>query len=152
MKKVTRKNNNFYLALVISVFLHLLFFSLYGTMKEVLLLTPAATAAAQPQGEEEKRLEFELVETPDDAASDRTPENTNLVSDKNAVARDKYTGTDLADGDPFSEGQTEYKTFAGAIAPPSPPPQPITVPENAAEKQAEKTAENEAEKKEVAFV
>jgi outer membrane biosynthesis protein TonB len=117
-------------------------------MKNALLLTPAATTASQTP-EEEKRLEFELVETPDDAASDRTPENTNLVSDKNAVARDKYTGTDLADDDPFSEGQTEYKTFAGAIAPPSPPPQPITVPENAAEKQAEDAAENEAEKKEV---
>ena len=139
------KKNNFYLALVVSLFLHLLLFSSYGALKKLLILQPMTKEITGVENEEEKRLEFELVETPDDAATDQTPDNTNLLSDKNSIARDEYMQQDKAAGDPYSEGQTQYRTFAGAI---SPPPQPnIIIPnnKNVAERENKESEEVKAE-------
>lgn len=57
----------------------------------------------------EKRIEFEVVETPDDAATKEKPDETNLLSDKNSKARDKYTKTDKPKGEAYSDGDYETK-------------------------------------------
>lgn len=63
---------------------------------------------------EEKRLEFELVETPESARSQVAPENANLLSDKNSMARDQYEQKDKLPGAPFSEGELDVKNVPTA--------------------------------------
>jgi len=76
--------------------------------------------------EKEQRLEFELVETPEDARSDVPPGNADLVSDKNAIARDGYRQKDKADGNPYSEGDLDVKNLPTIDFEPAPakPAQP----------------------------
>jgi hypothetical protein len=62
-------------------------------------------------------LVFQLVETPDDAIRQK-PEVTNLLSDKNAVARDEYRDSDRETGEAYSEGRIPYRIFSGQLEPP----------------------------------
>jgi len=69
---------------------------------------------------EDKRLEFELVETPEAARSETPPENAQLVSDKNAVAQDQYQPKDKPQGNPFSEGDFDVKELPLVPVEPTP--------------------------------
>ena len=122
MSEKEKKRNSLTWALLISIFLHVLFLILYALLRNTPMfqLIPEAELLAQQQQEDEKRIEFELVETPDDARSDEKPENTNLLSDKNSMARDMHA-KDKPAGDPYSDGQTRYRTFASPFVPPSQP-------------------------------
>jgi len=146
MKRLFRKKNNFSLAFIASVLLHLILLFFYGPVKEILIITPDEVLAANPE-DEEKRIEFELVETPADAPTDQIPDKTNLLSDKNSIARDEYTGQDKAEGNPYSQGQTEYKIFAGAQVPPSQPELPVPNPDTDLkdEKSAKESVDEELE-------
>ncbi|MBN1482693.1 hypothetical protein EH223_11940 [candidate division KSB1 bacterium] len=55
----------------------------------------------------------ELVETPEDARIDAAPEDARFLSDKNARAQDMLDNDVVPDGLSFSEGISEFKTFAG---------------------------------------
>ena len=116
------------IALIISVLLHLLIVFVFKTQSKVIdLLFPAPQYVQQEMAQPDlpifelvelpeqvtENKPTELVETPEDAAVDKPPENAQFLSDKNARARDLYTGNDLKMGLPYSEGQTQYKVFAG---------------------------------------
>ncbi|MBN1349759.1 hypothetical protein JXJ21_10150 [candidate division KSB1 bacterium] len=96
--------------ILISCFIHTLFFLGYGAayrnIQNAFTFLDLNNEEILPE-ETEKRIEFEFVETPEDAASDK-PDNTNLLSDKDSEARDEYTENDKPEGEAFSEG--DYDT------------------------------------------
>jgi hypothetical protein len=101
------------MALVLSVLIHVLILLLYRPLGRIRIF-PEETGevhAAPPEP-----LVFELVETPDDAMR-RRPDAANLLSDKNAVARDEYEGRDKPVGEAYSEGEVPYRIFSGQTGP-----------------------------------
>lgn len=97
------------IALAVSVLLHLSALALYRPIS-ALDIFPARDEVPPPA--DTRPLVFELVETPDDAVRER-PDRTDLLSDKDALARDESAESDLEDGAPYSEGQVEHRVFAG---------------------------------------
>jgi hypothetical protein len=91
--------------------LHLLFLFFFNSLSSIKLFPNEIDELLSENPEKEQRLEFELVETPEDARSDVAPENADLVSDKNAFARDGYSQKDKTEGNPFSEGDLDVKNL-----------------------------------------
>jgi outer membrane biosynthesis protein TonB len=97
-----------------SILLHLLLLLLYHPAKLLTKIVNLADAApVVPVEQQFEPIEFELVETPDDAQTAEPPANPQAYSDKNARAQDMYEDNNLEQGLPFSLGQTDYKVFAG---------------------------------------
>jgi hypothetical protein len=96
-------------ALTVSVLLHMLLFITYRPLARIQLF-PAAVQ--EDQNMVRAPLIFELVETPDDAIQER-PEQASLISDKNSRARNEIRPEGLPAGEAYSEGQIQYKIFAG---------------------------------------
>lgn len=95
-------------AVGVSMALHFVLFILFAQQDAFLIFRLPGT----DKGEVEKRIAFEIVESPEE--SQVPPESANLYSDKNAVARNPETG-DRTDGDmPYSRGYTEVKSIPGA--------------------------------------
>lgn len=103
------KKHLFKITIIISIILHLLLFLSYRYIDEIQLFPNTAEDIIQPLNEQEKRIEFELVETPDDAPDEKPAEETNLISDKNARARDQNSDATLPAGKPFSEGDFDVR-------------------------------------------
>jgi len=127
------KNNSRLLmvTILISLLIHLLIFLIiavpWTTIFPTLQLFQTAEAKIPP--EIEKRMEFELVDTPDDADLMEAPKETKFVSDKNAKARDEYAKNDLPEGDAFADGQfdvSEYQKGDDLKTIEVPPPQPAS--------------------------
>ena len=97
-------------AVSVSTLLHLLLALLFSRQGPFFILR-------LPEGSEDsadRRIAFEIVETPDDARSDVAPEDARLLSDKNAAARDLETARG-AEGDmPYSQGDVAVKSIPGA--------------------------------------
>ena len=96
-------------ALTVSVLIHILVLFIYRPLARIQIFPGRSEAALAPEAEP---LVFELVETPDDAIRQR-PESANLLSDKDALARDEHRGDRTEGGDPYSEGRTRHRIFAG---------------------------------------
>ena len=113
----------------VSILLHVA--ALFLKCDELQIFEPTKELVAEKQ--QERRVRFELVETPN-IESEENPEETDLVSDKSLRARD--TKEEKGDSnEPFSEGITEFKTM------PSVPPSeavPITQLRDNAEEETEK--------------
>ncbi len=105
------KQHQLKIAFVVSLLLHLLFLFFFQSLSELQVFPIALPDQKTVPREIEKRLEFELVETPADARSEKPPESTDLVSDKNSIARDQYLGSDRPDGNPYSEGDFAVKNL-----------------------------------------
>ena len=112
------------IALLVSILIHLLLLLLYKPLTGLTDILPLTTLDEMQPPEDIPPLEFELVETPDDAATQEPPEDAQALSDKNARVQDMYQQDDLETGTPYSEGQTDYKIFAGAGGQMMPPPMP----------------------------
>lgn len=111
------RKNILKISLALSLLLHLLFMLSYSWMHVITFANPAPE-----QKTEEKRLEFELVETPENARNDAPPDNTNLLSDKNSIARDQYQKNDKLAGAPYSEGDLDVKNLPKVSVEPTPSP------------------------------
>ena len=61
-----------------------------------------------------KQIAFEIVETPDDGRSDEVPEETNLLSDKQSLSRDRNPEDSESSRMPYSEGINEIKSLEGS--------------------------------------
>ena len=106
------QKRSYTIPLVLSILIHVILLLLYKPLASFTGVFPAKEDYSADQTEP-LPIEFELVETPDDAAVDLPPRDARFLSDKNARSRDLYTADDLNKGLPYSEGQTEYKLFAG---------------------------------------
>ncbi|MBN2413324.1 energy transducer TonB [candidate division KSB1 bacterium] len=100
---------------VISIIIHLLLLLIYRPITGIANLFPQPVT--QDAEIEPLVFEFEepreLVETPEEARVEKPPDNAQFYSDKNARAQDLIAANDLPSGLSFSEGQTDYKIFAG---------------------------------------
>lgn len=142
------------IAILLSLLLHLLLliFSLVPWRVLIPGLPNISEASERPpkkiQPEKTQRLEFELVQTPDDALQPEKPAETPYVSDKNALARDMYEKNDLPLGDAYADGNFDVSTYArGSQQQPAPPvaPQPQVQPQEQAKQTPEKKRQNEVE-------
>ena len=114
-RKKRSENQKLTLAVLFSLLAHLLLFLLlslpwYRIIPAALL---AKSSEAVPAPEREKRIEFELVDTPDDAVPLTEPKSTPFVSDKSAAARDEAADQNLPLGDAYANGimdVAEYQT------------------------------------------
>ncbi len=111
----------------ISILLHLLSLLLYSLFGSIQLFPVNITDLLEKPKSEEKRIVFELVETPEQARSEMPPENAQLVSDKNAIAQDQYQNKDKPAGNPYLEGDFDVKNL------PLTPIEPAPFTEQAAE-------------------
>jgi hypothetical protein len=100
-------------ALLVSVLLHLLLLFIYRPLSKVNIFPEKKDADVALVSEP---MVFELVETPDDAIQQR-PESTNLLSDKNAIARNEIRPDDTKPGEAYSEGLAEHRVFEGRPEP-----------------------------------
>jgi len=115
----------------ISILLHLLLFLMYNLFGSLQLFPAKIDDFLNQPKNEEKRLEFELVESPEEARSETPPDNVQLVSDKNAIAQDQYQNKDKLTGNPYSEGDFDVKNL------PIIPMEPTPLTEQAAEQKKE---------------
>ncbi len=102
------------IAFVISILLHLLGFLSYRLIGLVPLVPIRISELLKHREENERRMVFELVETPESARSQHPPKEAQLLSDKNTVARDQYARQDKPDGAPYSEGDLDIKQWPEA--------------------------------------
>jgi len=103
------KKHLFKITLFLSIILHLILFLSYKYVGK-LRLFPIKTEDLVPvQNEQEKRIEFELVETPDKTRDEKPAEDTNLISDKTARARDQNQDKTQPAGNPYSDGDFDVK-------------------------------------------
>ncbi|NOZ62301.1 MAG: energy transducer TonB [Calditrichaeota bacterium] len=137
IQKETFQKHLLKISILISLLIHFLFLLLYRPISQWQLFPIAELLKQDKPNEVEKRIEFELVETPEDARSETPPENTNLVSDKNSRARNQQQRADLPVGAPYARGDMnvhELPTFASMARPASPANQSAQQ-QNEAEKQ-----------------
>jgi TonB family protein len=102
----------FKIALFISLLCHLVFLSCFDFFNQLTALIPLSPEYETEERESEP-LVFELVETPQSAEVAEPPRDAQFLSDKNARAQDMNADETLTPGMPSSEGQTDYKLFAG---------------------------------------
>ncbi len=121
--------------ILLSVLLHLLFLALWDSAVRLDLATlvpamPAAPSQAPPLvfDLQPPDLPREVIATPDDARTTRTPQRADFLSDKNAMARNQEPAPLLPEtGEPFSRGDLASHDLL-----PSPPgPQQPARPEPA---------------------
>lgn len=113
------KEKSYKIAFAVSILLHLVVLLLYKPLSGLtglLDLSASEKPVDQPLTFElvdpDNRPQ-ELVETPDDAATNQAPKDARFLSDKNAQAQDMQTQNDLSNGFAFSEGLSQYKIFSG---------------------------------------
>lgn len=109
-------NKRIKITLLVSFLLHLLFLAAFRpiSLLDGLLVKEAEIEQDPPPIEFELVPDQprELVETPDDAATTKAPQETPFLSDKTARARDENPETS-PENVPHSDGRTEYRVFAG---------------------------------------
>ncbi|MBN2007999.1 energy transducer TonB [candidate division KSB1 bacterium] len=109
-----RTNNIRKITIAVSIILHLLFLVSYKSLRDLIIFSPDLSLAKQ---EDEKRIVFEfdkpkeVIETPDDAIQQVPNEPTNLLSDKNSIARDRYTANDKPEGAPYQHGDLDVNNI-----------------------------------------
>ncbi len=104
------------IAIVISILLHILILAFYKPLSVILQLdSKAESVHTEPLvfEFEDTAKPKEVVETLEEARVDKAPDDAQLYSDKNARAQDMYADNNLPNGMSFSEGVSDYRTFAG---------------------------------------
>ncbi len=97
--------NRYVLAYGAAVLLHLLFFLLYGPLTQVLIVPPLSPAAKP----ERSPMVFEFVDVPGQEHSERPPEETPLVSDRQSIGRGAQESELPRSYLPYSEGVVKSK-------------------------------------------
>jgi hypothetical protein len=112
------------IALIISILLHLIFIFTFKKFSrdDFLVLIPKKQLAKEVNRIENRPnfTVFELIDVPEFAKTEAPPKDpTNLVSDKNAIARDNYKPKDKPIGDPYSKGDVPIKGLSNHSQNPS---------------------------------
>jgi len=114
------------IALYGSVLLHMLFLLMYEGVHRRYPFSLSSSSSHEVTSEErEKRIEFELVETPEDARTETPADDARLLSDKNAAAREEVAPEEELPADlPYAEGDLALKNLThpspGSEAPAAP--------------------------------
>lgn len=97
-------------AVAMSGVLHLLFLFLYTFLGKATLFR----LSDRIEKETEKRIAFEIIESPEESRV--PPERAEVLSDKNALARDWFSKRNDERGLPYSEGVVEAKALSQNIS------------------------------------
>ena len=98
----------------VSVILHLIMLVFSVIWEDMFLLE--GSRDNDSVAEQNRRMTFEFIETPDDADEREHSQPSNLVSDKQLRARDKNTQSLASAGHPFQQGRSDLKSItAGGI-------------------------------------
>lgn len=110
LNKKAHTDKSRWIAALLSIFIHLLLLILFGLAPDI---KPDDKFQATPLSQiepKEKRLTFELIETPDQ--QQKLPSKpTDLASDKSFSEQDTNPDTELKTGLPFAEGEIDAKSF-----------------------------------------
>lgn len=97
---------------VISLVIHWLFFAFYPRLSDIRLFPATIADLIKEKPPEEKRLTFELVETPESARQETPPTDARLLSDKNSRAMNPVRKPELPAGaEPYSVGDFDVKNL-----------------------------------------
>jgi len=104
-------------AILLSILLHFFLITLYSVLpnKQGLQSLDSTPPLSPPQ---EKRLTFELVETPPGIEDQQPSKETDLASDQNTKTQDNFTEA-IESGLPFSDGISEAKNYPLAAIQPA---------------------------------
>ena len=105
------RKHPFKISLAFSILLHLLFILSYKSLSTIKFFPDKMDELLQKNQENQRKIEFEIVETPEDATSYISPQHAELLSDKNSIARDSYQKDDKLQGNPYSEGDIDVKNL-----------------------------------------
>lgn len=111
------------IALIVSLSLHLLFFAVLGVTLDFNLFAFNDDLAEIINGDklifelEDRTWPKEIVETPEDAKVDESPKDTDLASDKNAMASNPEDNPELPIGEAFSSGDMAFRELPTVQAP-----------------------------------
>lgn len=97
--------NRYTLSYAVAVLLHLLFFTVYVPLTQMLI----RPRTVLPSRQETPPLTFEFVEVPNQRASERPPEASPLLSDRQSVAQDRQEAWMEPSYLPYSEGLVESR-------------------------------------------
>ncbi|MBN2461258.1 MAG: energy transducer TonB [Candidatus Cloacimonetes bacterium] len=101
------------IALIVSLLLHILLLLLFTGRRFPILFPEEIPIVSDTVAD--KRIVFELVETPA-SVEDREPaEDTNLISDKNQAARDDFTDQPIPDGEPYASGDFDIREYENIV-------------------------------------
>ncbi len=98
-------------AFLLSILLHLFLLAIFGYLPGLKDNLLSNSAPPPPNDTPEKRLTFELIDTPADIPEELPSEPTDLASDQSTKARDLYSGDNLEPGLPYSDGISEVKNY-----------------------------------------
>lgn len=117
-------------AFLLSVLLHVLVLLLYIYLPQKDLGSVSSQPPSDTPEVEEKRIAFELVETPPYIPRQEPDESTNLASTQNSQAADMYENSDIAQGLPYSEGVSDVKNYPDLPPEISPPLEDVDMADN----------------------
>ncbi|MFH1943748.1 MAG: hypothetical protein ABIL68_16725 [bacterium] len=104
------REHRLFWAVALSLLFHLALLLLSAGRGKIILF-PILKTDSNPT---DKRIAFEIIETPEDSRSAVPPENATLLSDKNAIARDLAENALKDAGLPYSAGLLDVKSIPQA--------------------------------------
>jgi outer membrane biosynthesis protein TonB len=115
-------SRSFKIALILSCLLHLgAFVALDQEAVSLKMLAPPPPTVALKKSKPQS-VQFELVDTPPSARAATPPEKTNLMSDKNTRAQDRFEGKEKLKNAPHMEGKNDKaKDTRPKMTAPQPP-------------------------------
>ncbi len=129
-------------AFLLSILLHLFLLFLFGYipgLKDTLISNSSPTPSDNTP---EKRLTFELIDTPAAIPEELPLEPTDLASDRSTKASDLYSGDNLEHGLPYSDGISEVKNYP---FPQENQPQPTDTVKNAPDENSQDISDDDQE-------
>lgn len=109
-------NNIRRLAVLLSILFHLLLILLFQKAEQINLLFSDIPEIEEP----EKRLTFQLVETPENILEEEPTSESDLVSDKNTKAKDNNSNESPILENPYSEGELAFQEYEQPEVDPQP--------------------------------
>ncbi len=107
---INLKRIRFYYALAVSLFIHLIFLFFYYKSNEWIIFRSNQFSSS----DRKTKMEFEIIETPDNIKSQKPLKKTFLLSDKDSRVSDIFS-KGIKDGNlPYSKGDIEDKSVANS--------------------------------------
>jgi len=137
------------ITIIVSLLLHLIFLASYDSLRHIFVFSPDASLA-DPEQEKQIVFEFEqpmeVIESPDDAIQQVPTDKTNLLSDRNSIARDRYTQADKPVGAPYQQGDLDINSYYETRGMETEPVAPSTEsPNPESDRQQESKAKSQSE-------
>ncbi len=117
------KSKSYINAVIVSLLIHIVMLAIWSGVIDLNILKGSEKHIKPEESPlvfelQEQQRRREVVETPEDARVDELQKKAELASDKNAIARNSETNSQLPLGDPFSRGDVEFRELPNNPTPP----------------------------------